>query len=170
MVCKHRYRNRKMSKHKDFLSLVGKDVHITCFQVAMFTCISAVFQVFNGLNIWRKKRIHHLIYNYADSSNITKQTEEKLNYSEKFVSFCRSTPRIPFVLALAAMARWSGIFALWWMQSISYAELGDWDTVRCFADNQVKTWAKHLGLLADEMCLAVNRHSRYALNELMLGR
>ena len=44
------------------------------------------------------------------------------------------------------------------------------DAVRCFVDNQVKTWDKHLGLLAGAMRSAVNRHTGYTPNKLMLGR
>ena len=44
------------------------------------------------------------------------------------------------------------------------------DAVCCFVDNQVKTWDKHLGLLAGAMHSAVNRHTGYTPNKLMLGR
>ena len=44
------------------------------------------------------------------------------------------------------------------------------DAVRCFVDNQVKTWDKHLDLLAGAMRSAVNRHTGYTPNKLMLGR
>ena len=44
------------------------------------------------------------------------------------------------------------------------------DAVRCFVDNQVKTWDKHFGLLAGAMRSAVNRHTGYTPNKLMLGR
>lgn len=44
------------------------------------------------------------------------------------------------------------------------------DAVRCYVDNQVKSWDKHLGILAGALRSAVNRHTGYTPNRLMLGR
>ena len=44
------------------------------------------------------------------------------------------------------------------------------NAVRCFVDNQVKRWDKYLDLIAGAMRSAVNRHTGYTPNKLMLGR
>lgn len=44
------------------------------------------------------------------------------------------------------------------------------DAVRCYIDSQPKTWDKYLGPLAGALRSAVNRHTGYTPNRLMLGR
>lgn len=42
------------------------------------------------------------------------------------------------------------------------------DTVCCYIDNQVKSWNKHLGILAEALQSAVNRQTGYTPDRIML--
>lgn len=44
------------------------------------------------------------------------------------------------------------------------------DTVRCYEDNQAKSWNKQLSILAGAFRSAVNRNTGCTTNRLMLGR
>lgn len=44
------------------------------------------------------------------------------------------------------------------------------DAVHCYIDSQPKTWDKYLGSLTGAFRSAINRHTGYTPNTLMLGR